>query len=66
MKNQLKHDKVEQSVILCCGSKRCPVIKVKDQNDVQITDDYGQTITISKQQAGLIADALEMLEDQQD
>jgi hypothetical protein len=60
MKNQLKHDSVNQSVILCCGSKRCPVVSM-DGDDIKIKDDYGQTVTMSKQQAEMISEAVRML-----
>lgn len=61
MKNQLKHDEVNQSVILCCGSKRCPVVSVDGEN-IMIKDDFGQIVTMSKQQAGMISEALRLLE----
>jgi hypothetical protein len=62
MKQQLRHDEKTQTVILCCGSKRCPELKIED-DQVTITDDYGQKINISKEQASLIPQALEMLSD---
>lgn len=60
MKKQLEHDEKNHTVILCCGSKRCPVLTVKD-DQVSITDDYGQEINITLEQASLIPQALEML-----
>jgi hypothetical protein len=65
MKNQLKHDTLNQSVILCCGSKRCPVVST-DGDNIKIKDDFGQTVTMSKQQAKMISEAVDMLEDNND
>jgi hypothetical protein len=61
MKQQLKHDSVNDTVILCCGSKRCPQLKIVD-DVVKITDDYGQTISISREQAGLIPQAIDIVD----
>ena len=48
------------TVVLCCGSKKCPELKVID-NQVVIKDDSGKTITITKEQAALIPEAIKSL-----
>ena len=49
------------SVKLCCGGKACPVVKV-DNDNVTITDDYENTIEITKEQAEMINEAVKMLD----
>lgn len=49
------------SVKLCCGGKACPVVKV-DSDNVTITDDYENTIEITKEQAEMINEAVKMLD----
>ena len=61
MKNtELRRNPINDSVILCCGSKRCPEVSI--ENDmIKIQDDYGQTVKMSKEQASLIQNAVDML-----
>ena len=49
------------TVVLCCGSKKCPELKIVD-NQVVIKDDDGKTIKISKEQATLIPEAIKALD----
>lgn len=46
---------------LCCGGKGCPTIKSAENNQVVITDDYGNEIKIKKEEAELIHEALKQL-----
>ena len=50
----------KKSVLLCCGSKRCPSLTLEG-NNVRITDDYGKSIKIEVGQAKLIGKALKDL-----
>jgi len=50
-------------VLLCCGGKGCPVLVKDDQDRVKITDDYGNQIDISLDEARLIAEAVELDKD---
>ena len=50
------------SVRLCCGGKACPVVKIDSEKNVLITDDYQNTIEITKEQAEMINEAVKMLE----
>lgn len=38
---------IERSVTMCCGGKKCPVLKL-DGAWITITDDYGQTVKIPR------------------
>jgi hypothetical protein len=60
MKQQLEYDSVKHTVTLCCGSKRCPQV-FTDGEDIKITDDYGQTVTMSQEQAKMISQAVDVL-----
>jgi len=44
----------EDSLMLCCGGKRCPVIK-QNTSSFELSDDFGQTIKLSREQAALLA-----------
>ena len=62
MKENLKYNPKKKSVLLCCGGKACPELYERDKKRVQIRDDSGFIITISKEQAKLIPEALKVLE----
>lgn len=55
--------KNNNEVVLCCGRAKCPVLKDLDVDHVSISDDYGNTIKIRKDQASLITKALDILND---
>ena len=59
---RLRRNSKRNSVVLCCNNIKCPEIYAKDEDNVQIRDDDGSIITISKEQARLIPEALEMIE----
>lgn len=46
-------------VILCCGSKKCPILSKKPDGMIEITDDFGGKILIKEEQAKLINGALD-------
>jgi len=49
----------ELSVILCNTSRGCcPVMTVKEDNSVEIKDDYGNTVKMELSQAQLIGEKL--------
>ena len=60
MDKNLKRD--GDSVLLCCRRKKCPKITKHGDNHVKITDDDGNTVKITKEQARLIGNALKELE----
>lgn len=58
----LKYNKKMDSVLLCCGGKKCPEVYNRGNDKIQIRDDDGFVITLSKEQAQLIPKAVEVLE----
>ena len=62
MKQNLKHNAKNDSVILCCGSKRCPEVYNKSENTIQIRDDDGFVITLTKEQARMIPEAIDIID----
>ena len=46
------------TVVLCCGGKGCPKLKIDDNKRVSIKDDLGNEINISLEEAKLIDQAL--------
>ncbi len=52
--------KENNQVVLCGRGKCCPILKEKSNEEIIITDDYGGSITIKKEQAALIPDALKL------
>ena len=59
---KLKHNNKTNSVTLCCNSVRCPEVYHKNKNTIQIRDDDGFIITLTKEQAKMIPDAIDLIE----
>lgn len=59
---KLKHNSKRNSVTLCCNSKACPEVYPKNKNSIQIRDDDGFIITITKDQARMISEAVDLIE----
>lgn len=56
----------EKSIILCNTSRGCcPVMTVKEDNSVEIKDDYGNTVKMNLEQAQMIGSKLEEVLEQQ-
>lgn len=53
------------AVVLCGGKACCPELNINESGDVEIKDDYGNKVRMSKDQAKLINKAINKLEDQQ-
>ena len=49
------------TVVLCCNGKKCPVVRDVGDEKIEIKDDYGNSIVITKDQAQLIPQALKQL-----
>lgn len=60
---KLKHNSKRNSVMLCCNSKACPEVYPKDKERIQIRDDDGFIITITKDQARMISDAVDIIDE---
>lgn len=50
-----------ESILLCCRRKKCPKITKHGENHVKITDDDGNNVYITVEQAELIGSALKHL-----
>ena len=60
MMTDLKQE--NNDIILCCGKgKGCPRLRKVNQDQVQITDDDGNQIVLDTNQALLISQAIEQL-----
>jgi hypothetical protein len=46
------------AIVMCCGGKGCPTLRLNEET-VEITDDHGSMISISKDEAELIKVALD-------
>lgn len=55
----------DNTVRLCCNKKGCPTITDLGDGSVQITDDNGNKIIVTKDEAKLITDGVKTLEGQQ-
>ena len=47
------------SILLCCRRKKCPRITKHGKNHIRITDDDGNNVFITREQAELIGTALQ-------
>lgn len=54
----------DNTVRLCCNKKGCPTITDLGNGSVQITDDNGNKIIVSKEEAKLITDGVKTLDGQ--
>ena len=50
-----------QEIKLCCGGKGCPVVKKTSESTLKITDDEGNSVEITTDEAKLLPDALKRL-----
>lgn len=64
--NMLKFN--PNGTVTLCGRPKscCPVVTEIDENTIKITDDDGKCITITKEQAKLIDNALELFENKEE
>jgi hypothetical protein len=51
----------DNQVLLCCGGKACPILSDLEDGMIKIEDDFGGSITIKKEQALLVNDAVKKL-----
>ena len=52
-----EYDEITNSVKLCWGGKKCPVVSLEDDK-VRIDDDYGNHVLLDHGQANLLKEAL--------
>lgn len=53
------------TVTLCGrpGGRCCPTMQIIDENRVKITDDYGNSIIVTKEEAALMSNGVTMLDE---
>ncbi len=49
-------------VVLCCGKAKCPVVNLENDEQLSITDDYGNKVKMDIDQAKLLKQAIDQLE----
>ena len=59
---RLIHKSKTNSVVLCCNKVKCPEVYHKSDDRIQIRDDDGFIITITKEQARMIPEAIDIIE----
>ena len=48
-------------IFMCCGKAGCPSVEFDSEGMVKINDDFGNTVKMNKEEAALIAGAVEQL-----
>ena len=49
-------------ILLCCGKDKCPLVKLDGETQLTITDDNGNTVKLDVDQAKLLTQAIDQLE----
>ena len=49
-------------IFMCCGKQRCPNVEIIEDEMVQISDDYGNSVKMTKGEASLLTQAVNQLE----
>jgi hypothetical protein len=62
MKDEIKFE--NGKAILCCGSKKCPMLVKNKDGMIEIEDDFGGKIIVREDQARLINKALDKIEEE--
>ena len=54
--------RINDGIILCCGKTKCPVVRLENDTQLTITDDYGNKVKMDVDQAKLLNRAIKQLE----
>lgn len=57
--------KINDGVLLCCGKAKCPVVRLQENEQLTISDDYGNTVKLDVEQAKLINKAIDQLKEKE-
>lgn len=52
-------------IFLCCGKAGCPSVQVNEEGFVEIKDDFGNTVKMSRSEADLLPEAVEALNEKE-
>jgi len=61
MKNNYYLRPEGNKIFMCCGKANCPSVSINKEGLVEITDDYGNSVKMNKDEASLIHDAISKL-----
>lgn len=50
-------------IFMCCGKAKCPSVNLSGNDMIEISDDYGNTVKMKKDEARLITEAVNKLKD---
>lgn len=61
MKNDYFLREEGNRIFMCCGKAGCPSVAVDEEGLINISDDFGNTVKMKKEEAALIRDAVSKL-----
>lgn len=61
MKNNYFLREEGNKIFMCCGKAGCPSVEVTDDQLIQISDDFGNSVQMKPEEAELIKAAVEKL-----
>jgi hypothetical protein len=62
MKDQYYLRPEGNKIFMCCGKQKCPNVEIIEDDMIQISDDYGNSVKMKKEEAGLLSQAVKQLE----
>jgi len=63
MKNNYFLREEGNKIFMCCGKAGCPSVSINDEGLVEISDDYGNSVKMKKEEASLLESAVKKLKD---
>jgi len=61
MKNNYFLREEGNKIFMCCGKAGCPSVSINDEGLVEISDDYGNSVKMKKEEANLMGQAVDKL-----
>lgn len=52
---------LEKPIKLCCRNGSCPVLRINEAGDLELTDDNGDSVVLTEEQVGLLHSELTRL-----
>lgn len=65
MKNNYFLREEGNRIFMCCGKAGCPSVAVDEEGLINISDDFGNTVKMKKEEAALIRDAVSKLNEKE-
>jgi len=63
MKDQYYLRPEGNKIFMCCGKANCPNVEISEAGNIDISDDYGNKVTMKPEEARLISEAVKRLEE---